>query len=621
VNSRSDSKEINLDDSKAFKTLTILLAVAGSIFWAPFADAMNLPKITFVLLFVVPYVLFQIGNYPSVKRTKRSLNLFHIVMLLLSVTILVSSIMSPNIFGSLLGHHSRYNGAFLYLVLILIVYFVQRISFEGISQIFIKYFAYASLIQVGYATLQFLNVDPIVWNLEFNRIVSTLGNPDFSSAYIGMSGIAYLHLAISTQKAHWKRLFWASISALCLLLTVATSAKQGTAIMIFGCLVYLFFSEALENKRLAIVSATTIVTGAFMVIIGMFRFGPLESIVYKDSISFRGDYWRAGLRMFYDNPVFGVGFARYGDFFREYRDLKQVSRRGAALTSDQSHNVYLDFFATGGILVGLLYITLVGLVTFFGIRNILASKNKQIRRVHAALFAIWAAYLAQAFISIDQITLAIWGWLVAAVIAASYAIDRREKVLDLREVSTPKSRKYLLGGIPIYLLGIVTLLLPIMRADSPLRDVNALMNRVNESPELRDYVNLRASQVVEENTRDSYALKQSGIALAMVGEIDKSISALERAIQSNPRDSVSNAALGSILRQTGKVKESIVFFDKAISLDPLNEGIYAELIQSQLSLGDPEDARGTLSKMSRIDSKSKLYLESLSLINSFQSGR
>jgi Flp pilus assembly protein TadD len=160
-----------------------------------------------------------------------------------------------------------------------------------------------------------------------------------------------------------------------------------------------------------------------------------------------------------------------------------------------------------------------------------------------------------------------------------------------------------------------------MRADSPLRDVNALMNRVNESPELRDYVNLRASQVVEENTRDSYALKQSGIALAMVGEIDKSISALERAIQSNPRDSVSNAALGSILRQTGKVKESIVFFDKAISLDPLNEGIYAELIQSQLSLGDPEDARGTLSKMSRIDSKSKLYLESLSLINSFQSGR
>jgi O-antigen ligase len=573
---------MKLDNTRTFKALILLLTLAGSIFWAPFADAMNLPKIAFVLLVVAPYVLFQIGNHPGLSHTRKSLNLFHIVILLLSVTILISSIMSPNIFGSLLGHHSRYNGAFLYMGLILIVYFVQRISFKEMSHVFLKYFAYASLIQVGYATLQFLNVDPIVWNLEFNRIVSTLGNPDFSSAYLGMSGIAYLHLAISTQKAHWKRLFWASISALCLLLTVATSAKQGTAIMIFGCLVYLFFSEALEKKRLSVVSATTIVTGAFMVIIGMFRFGPLESIVYKDSISFRGDYWRAGLRMFYDNPVFGVGFARYGDFFREYRDFKQVSRRGPSFTSDQSHNVYLDFFATGGILVGILYLTFIGLVTFFGIKNILASKSKQIRRVHAALFAIWAAYLAQAFISIDQITLAIWGWLVAAVIAASYAIDGHEKVLDLREVRNPKLRNYFLGVIPIYLLGIVTVLLPVMRADSPLRDVNALMNRVNESPELRDYVNLRASQVAKENTRDSYSLKQSGIALAMVGDIDKSISALERAIQLNPRDSVANAALGSILRQTGQIQESVSFFRKAISLDPLNEGIYGELIQSEI---------------------------------------
>ncbi len=621
MKSPSSSKKTNLNQSKTFKTLTILLAVAGSIFWAPFADAMNLPKIVFILLFVVPYILSQIWNYPSFKHTKKSLNLFHIVLLLLLVAILISSIMSPNIFGSLLGHHSRYNGAFLYIVLILIVYFVHRISFNGISEVFIKYFAYASLIQVGYATLQFLNIDPIVWNLEFNRIVSTLGNPDFASAYLGLAGIAYLHLAVSTEKSLWKRLFWISVSVLCLVLTIATSAKQGTALMVFGCLVYLFFSEALENRRLAVVSAASILTGAFMVVIGMFRFGPLESLVYKESISFRGDYWRAGLKMFYDNPVFGVGFARYGDFFREYRDLKQVARRGATYTSDQSHSVYIDFFATGGILVGMLYLTFIGLVTFFGIRNILGSTNKQTRRVHSVVFAIWTAYLAQAFISIDQITLAIWGWTVAAVMSATYAVERHEKVLGLRQISNSKLRNFLVGIVPVYILGIVIVFLPIIRADTPLRDVNALMNRVNESPELRDYVKLRASQVATENTRDSYAPKQSGIALAMVGDIDRSISALSLAIELNPRDSVANAALGSILRQTGRIEESIVFFGKAISLDPLNQGIYAELIQSELALGDLEGAKRTLREMSRINPTSKMYFESLNLIESFQSGR
>ncbi len=610
-----------MDDSKTFKRLILLLSLAGTIFWAPFADAMNLPKITFILLVVAPYVLFHIRNYALPSKNQNYLKVFQLVLILLFLTILISSIFSPNLFGSLMGHHSRYNGALLYMILILIVFFVQIVSFQGMTQVFVRYFAYISLIQVGYATLQFLNLDPIVWDLGFNRIVSTLGNPDFSSAYLGMAGIAYLYLAISADKVVWQRLFWASVSVLCLALTIATSAKQGTALMLFGCLVFLFFSESLENKKLMVVSAGTILSGAFLVIIGMFRIGPIESLVYKQSISFRGDYWRAGLKMFYDNPVFGVGFARYGDFFREYRDLKQVSRRGAAFTSDQSHSVYIDFFATGGVFVGLLYLTFIGFVTFFGIRNILSATNRQSRRVHAVVFAIWSAYLAQAFISIDQITLAIWGWLIASVISASYTLGSKEKVLDIRDAGNSKFRNYVTGVIPIYLLAIATLLLPIIRADSPLRDVNALMNRVNESPELRDYVNLRASQVTKENVSDSYALRQSGIALAMVGDINKSIFALERAIELNPRDSVANAALGSILRQTGQMQESITFFRKAISLDPLNEGIYGELIQSEISLGNLVSAQKVLEEMSIIDVKSKLYLESLNLIQSLQSGR
>ena len=619
MNSRRDSKNSKLGNIRAFKSLIVLISIAGIIFWAPFDDAMNLPKIIFLALFVAPYVLLQNRQNFHLGRNHKYLNLFQIVLLLMFVTILISSILSPNFSGSLLGHHSRYNGALLYLIVILVVYFTLTISFHGMNQVFIKYFAYASLVQVGYATLQFLNLDPIVWNLEFNRIVSTLGNPDFSSAYLGMAGIAYLHLAISAEKTLWKRLTWLAISILCLILTIATSAKQGTALMIFGCLIYLFFSEAIEKKRIAFVSAVTIVTGAFMVILGMFRFGPLESLVYKDSISFRGDYWRAGLRMFYDNPVFGVGFARYGDFFREYRDLKQVSRRGPTFTSDQSHSVYIDFFATGGVIVGALYLTFIGLVTFFGIRNILGSINKQTRRVNAVMLAIWFAYLAQAFISIDQITLAIWGWLVAAVITASYAIERQKEVAEFRVVSYSKSRNYVLGIIPIYLLGITALLLPIMRADSPLRDVNALMYRVNESSELSEYVKLRATQVTVENLRDSYALRQSGIALAMVGDVDRSISTLRRAIESNPRDSVASASLGSILRQVGRFQESSIYFDKAISLDPLNQGVYAELIQSKISLKDFEGAKRTLDEMSTINATSDVYLESLNLIKSLQS--
>ena len=619
ITSRS-VKSANQNSASAFKTLVLLLSGAGIVFWAPFDDAMNLPKLAFLGFIVAPYLLFQMRNRSNFGRVQNLPNLFKIVLLLISSAILISSMMSQNVYGSLLGHHSRYNGAILYFILILTVYFIQGISFEGMSALFLKYFAYASLVQVGYGFLQLLNLDPIVWNLEFNRIVTTLGNPDFSSAYMGMAGIVYLHLAVSTERTLWKRVFWFAISLLCLILTLTTNAKQGTALMIFGILIYFYFSEALGNKKVAVLSAIAILGGGLMVVLGMFRLGPLESIVYKDSISFRGDYWRAGLKMFINNPIFGVGFSRYGDFFREYRDITQVTKRGAAFTSDQSHSVYIDFFATGGILVGTLFLIFIALVTFFGLKNILGATNKQTRRISAAIFAIWISYLAQAFISIDQITLAIWGWLTAAVISAAYTYERREKILNLQVSGPIRSRNYLLVLIPVYLFSVTALLIPVIRADSPLRDVNALMNRVNESPEVRDFVKLRAVQVANENTRDSYALKQSGIALAMVGEIDSSLNALERAIGANPRDSVANAALGSILRQVGRYQNSLTYFNKAISLDPLNQGIYAELIQSKISLDDLAGAEITLDEMSKIDSRSILYKESANLLKISQSG-
>ena len=51
-------------------------------------------------------------------------------------------------------------------------------------------------------------------------------------------------------------------------------------------------------------------------VLGMLQKGPLQNLLYKDSVSVRGFYWRAAIEMLKSEPLFGVGSDRYGSFFR-----------------------------------------------------------------------------------------------------------------------------------------------------------------------------------------------------------------------------------------------------------------------------------------------------------------
>jgi len=118
----------------------------------------------------------------------------------------------------------------------------------------------------------------------------------------------------------------------------------------------------------------------------------------------------------------------YGTYFREYRTLSAATDMpGPDTISNAAHNVVLDFFAYGGFPLLISYLLIIGLA---GIAILKMSKRtKQYDPVFVALATIWICYQVQSIISINQLGLAIWGWMLSGLMIA-YERITREKVVS-----------------------------------------------------------------------------------------------------------------------------------------------------------------------------------------------
>ena len=181
------------------------------------------------------------------------------------------------------------------------------------------------------------------------------------------------------------------------------------------------------NRSLGIVYGLLSIVGFFVVLIGTLNKGPLASILYKDSVTYRGDYWRAGWNMTVDNPIFGVGMDSYGDWYRRSRTLEATLRRGPDTTSNAAHNVYLDISSYGGFPLLIVYAALMALVLISAVKVL--KRSTSFNPVFAGIFAGWVAFQAQSIISINQIGLAMWGWVLSGLIIG-YEIKTRDVVVE-----------------------------------------------------------------------------------------------------------------------------------------------------------------------------------------------
>ena len=279
---------------------------------------------------------------------------------------------------------------------------------------------------LGYGVIQAVGADPFNWVNPYSPVFGFLGNPNFQSSLLGILGaVVFAQLFDKGLKIQLKALI--GIYLLVTLYVIKeTASQQGFLVLALGIGVVVGFYVVQLNRGLGIGYGVLSILGFFVVLFGTLNKGPLASILYKDSVTYRGDYWQAGWNMTLDHPIFGVGMDSYGDWYRRSRTLAATLRRGPDTTSNAAHNVFLDISSYGGFPLLIIYVALMALVVVSAAKVL--KRNKGFNPVFAGLVGGWVAFQAQSIISINQIGLAMWGWVLSGLIIG-YEINTRNVVV------------------------------------------------------------------------------------------------------------------------------------------------------------------------------------------------
>lgn len=564
--------------------IILLLVASITLFYSTSAmDPINVPKQ--IILYVCAAWLF--GALAFKGRNKLFVRLFkvnfnlEIVLLIFVLFQFISALVSEDRLVGIIGENQRKNGALTYLALSIVFIYTIHCFAKFKYQQFAQFTIFLAFILSLYGILQITGNDFESWVNSYNPVILTVGNPNFASALLAILGVLLFslffvqHISTTTKFASGFTLFM-----VCYVIFVSESLQGlvilvlGTA-LVFGCVIAL----NQKTRKLSFVYFPILAIFTIVGTLGMLQIGPMQSILYKGSVSVRGYYWRAAWNMFTENPIFGVGTDQYGSYFRMYREPGYSLAYGFEITSTNAHNIYLQFFSTSGVIVGLAYLLFITLVFKSGLVYLInptIQKNDKLK--FAGVFFAWLVYLLQGIISIDNISLAIWGWFLGGLV---FSLANQNSIspypIKQENIRILRSSIFVLPAIIFcsFLARVETDMLNQMKVSS-----------IENTAENRAYFRDLISRVSSNPFSDQTYLRKSAERLFDATESEESLKILNSLVLKHPSSPENYYSRSTVYFKIGSLDLAIQDQEKLLELDPWNASNMLKLGENYRTLND-----------------------------------
>jgi len=567
-------------------------AVLITIFINPkFTDPFNAPKMHLLILssIVLMTNLFFEGFF-KFKESPRSI--FTILILIFLLILIAQVIFTDLLYTAVFGESLRQLGVLSY------------IGFTLYMAATYKYFKYESkkllnisILMLGhfyvvYGILQFTGNDPFNWVNQYNPIIGTLGNPNYSAALMAILATLSFSFIFDQEISKFLRLVSALNATLLFVVINLTNARQGLLSVSAGILIYIVIRSYKLNRKIGIAGIASICLGTGFVIAGILQSGPLEKFLYKPSVTLRGYYWNAGIEMFKDNFLTGVGIDRYGANFKKYIDPNFPLNYGYELMSNNAHNVPIQLFATGGLFLGTSYLLIMLSILSYAVIGFRKLNGAQFNLL-AGIFAAWVSFQLQSFVSIDNIGLTIWGWILggAVVALAKPSIHQNSSVnvgknLQIVQKKTNSTLRPVATGI-LLIIGVI-LVAKLTQAESIMFKNRTNMNQINNGTQstLQEDLNF----ILMDPFAQPYYKIEAADAFYMLRMNDQAINGAEHVVKLDPVNPIYMGTLATMYETMGQYTNAISLRVKLISFDPYNAKNYLQLLKLYKQVGDLQSA-------------------------------
>ena len=609
------TKKITTKDTYSSSVWVLILGLAAVTiyFKQNFEDPFNTPKL--ILLLITAGWLFGhiTDHYIKQKAKLKSLEFYTLALCILFVLSQFISLLNTDVFiTGLIGETQRRNGFLNYFALTVILLFTSIRFNYFYSRRLIKASIFIGLILSSYGLSQISGRDFVKWDNPYNSMISTLGNPNFASALLAvLTLISTLLLFIESIQKIYKIIAVVVIFA-SVISIFKSDSRQGLLVIVIGLLFYLSLYSHFNFRRIRIIVIFATISSLGLLIAGMLQVGPLANYLYKSSVSVRGYYWKAAYEMFKDKPLTGVGLDSYGSYFKQFREVGYPLNYGFEITSSNAHNVYLQLFSTGGLFVGLSYLLILLLVFIVGILNVKGSNGDE-QKIALLLLSAWISFQAQSLISIDNIGISIWGWILGgSIIGLKNNSQKIEKVTVVTTSSSSKKNSINLFQPIISLIALTPILFistNLWSAETDMRLVRQYSNSdiSNKNTVVYEY----AQRLMNNPFVDPRYKFQASLHMVDTGYINESYKQITGLYEKDPRNLDILRWLAEYNKSITNYKNEILYRTDVSLLDPWNANNYLMLGTAYKQIGDSLSSKKMLDKINSFAANSDIAKKAL----------
>ena len=370
------------------------------------SDSLIIPKLVLLFalgMFMLPKVL---ENFKYIYHDKK-LRLLAVLAIIFILQMILSMLASSTPFEQqFFGRTGRGLGFITFFSLIIILLasaiFINK---SGLNKL-LFWLIISSGITSIYSLMQRFGLDIFEWETKTNGIIGTLGNPNFQGSFAAMALVPALVYFWSPRTS---RVYSLSFSLLLIITIVICQSTQGYIAGLASISIYLLIYAWYKGKPLFYNLLILVFSGGLVALAGMLDKGPLAAYLYKISVQSRGEMWRTAFNVANNNPFLGTGLDSFGDFSLLYRDQKTAN--GIAEFTDNAHNFFLQFAATGGYILAVVYFAIIAL-SFYSFIKLQREKNSFDRNL-TAVFSAWLCFQLQSIISPASISTLTWNFIIS----------------------------------------------------------------------------------------------------------------------------------------------------------------------------------------------------------------
>lgn len=615
-------KEIN----PAFKFAILTIPSSLLLIVPAYSDPINLPKMMILIPFTITALILFISLHRYGPKSTLSLENRLLVFLycLLGISMILTGYLgSQNYVRIFFGATGRNNGLIYYISVILVAIIILRISIGQLELKFLdRVLTWSSLLFMSYCSIQFFNLDPVSWSNPYNRVIGTLGNPNFSASALACFSTYWIFKYLKAIDRQPLNRFILLLPAIVMIfLSWSTQSLQGLIVSAMGlCLiVYMYCRERWSSQ---IVPTIFFLGGGsilFFLFAAFLGFGPLGSSLEQYTLKLRGWYALFGIQSMLNSPLLGVGVDNYISAFRTFRSGEFVSQYGSVLSSNNAHSTPVQIGSSFGLLVFSIY-CVIQLLILFRALSVLSSRDPLNDSIKG-IALVWVLIFSQSILSIEIIGLGVMNWVLGAIILS--ASKNKNSILISDEKASGKSNR--IQNYPVW--------------TSPIAAATLCVGAFTAIPisiEDKAFQNLSLYQVNDANSK-KFAVenfdKLSNLTLYYPDKLDRIIrnmfdaglrSEVELAVKElyrvEPDDAYAADILASYYMNSRQFLDEIEIRKRQRNLDPWNLQIELALAKAYNAVRDEESLRESIERLKTLNPSSIELQEAKSFLLNYETG-